>query len=117
MNFFFLENLIVYEITWENTVGPNRPQMTAWRVRIACWIPKATDTHSESVMVIAVTLHQWLRHRSSVLRFYVYCLPCALLTLCVLSQDSSVSTVCVGYSANFLPGNTERERYLASATV
>jgi hypothetical protein len=24
-----------------------------WRMRFACWIPKATDTHSEYVVVIA----------------------------------------------------------------
>jgi len=23
-----------------------RPQMTVWPMRIACWIPKAIDTHS-----------------------------------------------------------------------
>ena len=29
----------------ENKVQPDRPQMTIWRMRIACWIPKATNTH------------------------------------------------------------------------
>jgi len=24
-------------------------QMTMWRMRIACWIPKATHTHTQSV--------------------------------------------------------------------
>ena len=28
----------------ENIVEPGRPQMTIWRMRIAWWIPKATDT-------------------------------------------------------------------------
>jgi len=23
----------------------DRPQMTIWRMRIACWIPKTTNTH------------------------------------------------------------------------
>jgi hypothetical protein len=27
--------------------------MTVWRMRIACWIPKATDTHSEYEIFIA----------------------------------------------------------------
>jgi hypothetical protein len=31
----------------KNMVELDRPQMTVWRMRIACWIPKATDTHSE----------------------------------------------------------------------
>jgi len=41
--------------------------MTIWRVRIACWIPKATNTHSEYVIRIEFQLQQWLRQRVSVL--------------------------------------------------
>jgi len=48
-NNFLSENQAVYEIMWKNTVQPDRPQMTTWRRRIACWISKATDTHSEYV--------------------------------------------------------------------
>jgi hypothetical protein len=33
---FFFENFAVYEITWKNIVEPQRPQMTVWRMRIAC---------------------------------------------------------------------------------
>ena len=28
----------------ENIVKPGRPHMTIWRMRIACWVPKVTDT-------------------------------------------------------------------------
>jgi hypothetical protein len=45
-NFFFLENLIFYEITWKNIVEPCRPQMTIRRKRIACGITKVTNTHT-----------------------------------------------------------------------
>jgi len=34
-----------------------------------CWIPKATDTHSEYVMLIAFLLQQWLHERVSLLRY------------------------------------------------
>jgi len=34
---------------WKNTVEPDRPEMTIWRMRIACWIPKATNTHTLAV--------------------------------------------------------------------
>jgi len=34
---------------WENIVEPDRPQIR----RIACWIPKATHTHSEYEILIA----------------------------------------------------------------
>jgi hypothetical protein len=40
----------------KNTVDLDKPQMTIWRMRIACWIPKATDTHSEYVILIAFPL-------------------------------------------------------------
>jgi len=32
---------------WKNIVERGRAQMTIWRMRIACWIPKATNTHSK----------------------------------------------------------------------
>ena len=36
---------------WGNIVERSRPQMAIWR--IAYWIPKATNTHSEYVTLIA----------------------------------------------------------------
>jgi len=36
----------------ENIVQADRPQMTIWRMRIVCWILKATDTQSEYVRLI-----------------------------------------------------------------
>ena len=49
-----------HEIIWKNTVEPDRPQMTVWRMRIARWITKVTDTHSEYVILIAFPLQHWL---------------------------------------------------------
>jgi len=48
--------------------------MAIWRMRIACWIPKATDTHSDYLMLIDFQQHQWLRERVSVFRYtqFVY---------------------------------------------
>ena len=34
-------------------------------MRIACWIPKATNTHSEYVTLIAFQLQRWLHERAS----------------------------------------------------
>ena len=42
----------------KNTVEPYRPQMTIWRNGIACWIPNATNTHSEYATRIAFPLQQ-----------------------------------------------------------
>ena len=34
------------------------------RMRVACWITKATDTHLEYVVLIAFQRQQWLRERA-----------------------------------------------------
>jgi len=39
------------ELMWKNIVQPGKPQLTAWRLRIAHWIPKATKTHSEYIIL------------------------------------------------------------------
>jgi len=36
-----------YFIMWEIMVQLDRPYMTMWRMRIACWQPKATNTLTE----------------------------------------------------------------------
>jgi hypothetical protein len=70
----FFEIHGIYKVMWKNTVEPGRPQMTIWRMRIACWVPKATNTHSEYVILIAFHLQQWLHERVSVLRYTLYVL-------------------------------------------
>jgi hypothetical protein len=72
--FFFFFNRTVYEITSKNTVQPGRPQMAIWRMLIACWIPKATDTHSENALLTDFPLQQWLSGSTSMLDFMVT--PC-----------------------------------------
>jgi hypothetical protein len=45
------------------------------RMRFACWVTKATDTHSEYVILIVLPRQQWLRERVSMLRYmYIACL-------------------------------------------
>ena len=51
-----------YNVEW------GRPQMTIWRMRVACWIPKATNTHSNYVTLIAFPLQQRLHESASMLR-------------------------------------------------
>jgi hypothetical protein len=46
------------------------------RMRIACRITKATDTHSEYVILIAFPRQQWLHEHASILCLYVRCLSC-----------------------------------------
>ena len=54
---------------WKNLAEWGRQQVTIWCMHIACWIPKATDTHSEYVILIAFPLQQWLHERASMLRY------------------------------------------------
>jgi hypothetical protein len=49
----FLKNCAVYEIMWKNIIDPGRQQMTVWCMCIVYWIPKATHTHSDYVILIA----------------------------------------------------------------
>jgi hypothetical protein len=65
--------------------------MTIWCMRIACWIPKATNTHSECVTLIAFPLQHCLQKRASILRciyivvLFIHC-PIALMGLGLLHE-------------------------------
>ena len=53
---------------WKNTVEWDSPQMTIWRMRIACWTRKATNTHADCEILIAYPVEQQLHERTSLLR-------------------------------------------------
>ena len=55
---FFVETRAVHETMWKNTVESDRSQMTIWRMRIACWVTKATITNSQYEIIIAFPLQQ-----------------------------------------------------------
>lgn len=69
----------VYEITWNDAVQPDRAQGKAWRTRIICQIPKATDTHSQYVPLTAFPQQQWLHERVSSLLYRLSTLPAIFL--------------------------------------
>ena len=59
----------------KNILETDRPQLTVWRMRIACWMPKATNTHSEYVTLIAFLRQPWLHQGTKTLRYtYIACL-------------------------------------------
>jgi len=66
--YFFLQSCLSRDNVEKNIVQLGRPQMTIWRVRIAYWIPKATNTYSEYVMLIAFPLQQRLHEGALMLR-------------------------------------------------
>jgi hypothetical protein len=60
-------------------------QMTIWRMRIACCIPKATNTHAGCAVLIAFPLQQSLQERSSMLRYtYNTCFVFLLMDTVIL---------------------------------
>ena len=65
---------IVSFIRWKNIVERGRPQTAIWPMRIACWIPKVTNTNSVYAILMAFPLHQ-----CSALRYTIYCLSCCCL--------------------------------------
>jgi hypothetical protein len=71
----FLRKSRLYEITLKNTVQPDTPQISIWRMRFSCWIPKATDTRSEYVILIVFPPQQWSWELASVSSYsYTACL-------------------------------------------
>jgi hypothetical protein len=75
VTFFFFGNRAVYEKMWKNIVEQGRPQVTIWRMRCACWIPKATNTYPECVLFLFSTATVVIRTRLDV-TLYLYCLSC-----------------------------------------
>jgi hypothetical protein len=47
------EDRAVYEKLWNSVAERGRRLITIWSIRIACLITRATDTHSECVILIA----------------------------------------------------------------
>ena len=82
-NFYFSENRAVYEIMWKKycTARQSTDDNTIRRMRIACWITKATDTHSEYVILIAFQRQQWWRERTSI--YVCTYIACHFISPCV----------------------------------
>jgi len=45
---------------WKNIVEPGTPQVTIWHMCIVCWLPKATNTLLEYVIITDFPLQLWL---------------------------------------------------------
>ena len=52
------------------------------RMRFACWLKRATSTHSEYVILIAFLLQHWLHERASMLSLQVHIMSCFLSVCC-----------------------------------
>jgi len=73
VTFFSFRKLCRFEITWRNTVEPDRTRII-WRKRFACW---STNTHFR-ICNTAFPLQQCLQERVLVFRYtYISCLVSA----------------------------------------
>ena len=101
----FSRNRDVYEMG-KNIVERGMPQTTIWRMRIACFVPKATNRHTGGVMLIAFQLQQWSFHeRRSMLRYtYTACLVSPVTPTAQLMPRSSQ---CWGFYNTQLGTNTQ----------
>jgi hypothetical protein len=79
---------------WKNNAQPDRSQMTIWRVRIACLLSTATNTHSEYVILIAFPLQQWLHERACMLRstYSVYLVIISYVNFSLQKGSNACST-------------------------
>ena len=53
-NAFFSQNLVFFEMMWQNIIESSRPQMRIWRMGIVRWTPKGKNAHSGYVILFAL---------------------------------------------------------------
>ena len=56
------------------TAGQATNENTKRRMRLACWMPKATNTHLKYAILIAFSLQNCLQECASIIRPYFACL-------------------------------------------
>jgi len=67
----FFENRDLYETMWRKCCRGTQTTNgdIIWRMSIECWIPKATNTHSEYAILTAFPLQQLLHQNASMLHY------------------------------------------------
>ena len=56
-------------------------QIAILRMRIACWIPKATNTHSQYVILIALPLQKYFAPTRLNVTLHAHCVSCSCIAL------------------------------------
>jgi hypothetical protein len=70
----FFENRTVYKIKWKNSAERGRLKMAIGRMRILCWVPKATYTYVEYVVFVALPQQKCLHEIAFMLPYkYIAC--------------------------------------------
>ena len=74
---FFLKLCRLWDNLEKTFVERGKPQKTIWRMRIACWIPKATNTHTGCVILIDFSTTTMVVRTRLIGALYVHCLSCS----------------------------------------
>ena len=72
IKWFFSRNRAIYEIMWRNMVRTREASGDNVVHVFSCWLTKATNTHSQYVILIAIPLQQWLWEHALMVH-YIYC--------------------------------------------
>jgi hypothetical protein len=78
----FCSTVVIYKIMWENSIEPDRPQMTIWRMRFTCWVTKAKNTHTLGILNIYLFPRQ--NGYANAPQFYVYTYIACLVNVKIL---------------------------------
>ena len=70
----FTKHCVVYDEMSQNMAEAGRPQMRIWRMRFACWISKATNTHSERIILTVCPWHTAATRRGLNVTLHLHCL-------------------------------------------
>jgi hypothetical protein len=87
------------------------PQMTIWRICIAFWIPKATNTHQEYIILIGVPTVTTVTRTHFIMMLYVFWLTCMYMLpyiYLVVINESIYSLQTFINSSNFDPNVLNR---------
>jgi hypothetical protein len=88
VTFVFSPNRTVYAKMWKNSAERGRSNVNMARTQCMLDTEDYKYTHSGCVILIALSLQQWLRERTSMLRYT--CIAC-LVTLYILRDIMSLN--------------------------
>jgi hypothetical protein len=77
-------------------------QVKICRMCIACWIPKARNSHSECVMLIAFQLQQWLTQTCFTIILHIHYFSCffSYTDILFIKSNNQMAVLCGTYEGN-----------------
>ena len=84
---------------WKNTVQRGWPQMTIWRMRTACWVPRSTHTHTHTSLSLSLSLS--LSHNMQYLFLFHYNNGCTNAPQCYVTRTYIACLVLSTFNLRF----------------